>query len=83
MGIQGWQKLFYCFLGDMFGCVGGVKLIPWPNFSSTGSLAGDLNLSTYSATSVKLLDTTHNILHTLVGKFKHFEMTSKQLLQNT
>ena len=24
----------------MFGCGGGVKLIPWPNFSSTGSLGG-------------------------------------------
>ena len=40
----------------MFGCGGGVKLIPWPNFSSTSSLAGDLNLSTYSATRVHVED---------------------------
>ena len=44
------------FLGDMFGCGGGVKLIPRPNFSSTSSLAGDLNLSTYSATRVHVED---------------------------
>ena len=59
MGNQEQQKLFYCFFRffeDMFGCGGGVKLIPRPNFSSTSSLAGDLNLSTYSATRVHVED---------------------------
>ena len=50
------ELVFFCFFGDMFGCGGGVKLIPRPNFSSTSSLAGDLNLSTYSATRVHVED---------------------------
>ena len=81
MGNQGPRiaELVLLFFGDMFGCVGGVKLIPRPNFSSTSSLAGDLNLSSYSATRVHVEDRKYQTFRYYPQHIAHWLISSNIL----
>ena len=81
MGNQGPRiaELVSLFFGAMFGCVGGVKLIPRPNFSSTSSLAGDLNLSSYSATRVHVEDRKYQTFRYYPQHIAHWLVSSNIL----